>query len=202
MAVSFTPTTVASPSGVQGSYPLTMEAGLEGGLADLQAYVSRSYFNQTGAAIAFGAPVQLDPTGGRDPLAARMAITVTNVLGITTHSNTFEGAQGSVYTRTPSPILADGRMGYPDKQALNVVSKGVLWVYSCEAVAIGDAVRFFAVTHDPTLAGAHVGRWGKTAVANKSVAVSGGARWLSKTSAAGLALLEIDLPGATFTLDT
>jgi hypothetical protein len=179
-----------------------MEAGLEGGLADLQAYVSRSYFNQTGAAIAFGAPVQLDPTGGRDPLAARMAINVNTILGITTHANTFEGAQGSVYTRTPSPILADGRMGYPDQQTLNVVSKGVLWVYSCEAVAIGDAVRYFAVTHNATLAGAHVGRWGKSAVTAKTVAVSaGGARWLSKTTAAGLALLEIDLPGATFTLD-
>ena len=31
--------------------------------------------------------------------------------------------------------------------------------------------------------------------------MTGGVRWLSETSAAGLVLLEIDLPGITFTAD-
>jgi hypothetical protein len=63
-------------------------------------------------------------------------------------------------------------------------------------------VRFFGVDHSGTLAGSYVGRFGKTAVASKTFALTGGARWLSETSAAGLVLLEIDLPGITFTADT
>ena len=62
MAVTFTPTTVTNPSGAQGSYPLELTAGHEGMIADLQAYVSRSYYNQSGAAIPFGSLVATDNT--------------------------------------------------------------------------------------------------------------------------------------------
>jgi hypothetical protein len=93
-------------------------------------------------------------------------------------------------------------VGYPNGQTMNVVSKGVVWVYSTAAIALGDAVRFFGVDHSSTVTGAYVGRFTKTAVANKTFAMTGGARWLSETSGAGLVLLEIDIPGITFTADT
>jgi hypothetical protein len=204
MAVSFTPTTVTSPAGAQGTYPQRLVSGHEGMLADLQAYVSRSYRNQSGGALPFGALLSIDndPTSN-DPLAVQLAGAATNIVGLAVSSLTFEGVSGgSAYVPNPTPFAADGRVGYPDKETVNVVSKGVIWVYTTEAVALGDAVRFWASDHSGTVAGAFKGRLAKTAVANKTVAITVGARWLSETSGAGLALLEIDIPGATYTADT
>ena len=203
MAVTFTATTVANPTGAQGSYPLTQVKGHEGMLADLQAYVCRSYRNQTGAAIPYGVLVATDNTPtSNDALAVEIATGVTNIQGMAISSMVLEGAKsGMVYTPVPTPVYSDGRVGYPDKETINVVSKGVIWVYSVEAIALGDAVRFYKADHSGTTAGAFLGRFGKTAVATKTIAVTG-ARWLSETSAAGLALLEIDIPGMTYSADS
>lgn len=206
MAVSFTPTTVNNPTGAQGSYPLELTVGHEGMIADLQAYVSRSYYNQSGAAIPFGSLVATDNSpSSNDPFAVLLATSGTGVVGMAVESLTFEGVAGSsAYTPNPTNIIGDGsaRVGYPDTQTVNVLSKGVVWVYTTAAIALGDDVRFFGVDHSGTVDGAYVGRFTKTAVANKTFALTGGARWLSETSAAGLALLEIDIPGITFTADT
>ena len=203
MAVSFTATTVSNPTGAQGSYPLREVAGHEGMLADLQAYVCRSYRNQSGAAIPYGVLVATDNTPtSNDPLAVEIATGVTLIQGITVSSQVLEGASlGSSYTPVPTPVYSDGRYGYPDKETVNVVSKGVVWVYSVDAIAIGDAVRFYKADYTGTTAGAFLGRFGKTAVATKTIAVSG-ARWVSETAAGGLALLEIDIPGMTYSADT
>jgi hypothetical protein len=206
MAVTFTPTTVTNPSGAQGSYPLELTVGHEGMLADLQAYVSRSYYNQSGAAIPFGSLVATDnsPTSN-DPFAVALATSGTGVVGMAIDGLTFEGVSGSSsYTPNPTNIIGDGsaRVGYPDTQTVNVLSKGVVWVYATEAIALGDAVRFYGVDHSGTVSGAYVGRFATTAVAAKTFALTGGARWLSETSGAGLVLLELDLPGVTFTADT
>lgn len=203
MAVSFTATTVSNPTGAQGSYPLREVAGHEGMLADLQAYVCRSYRNQSGAAIPYGVLVSTDnsPTSN-DALAVEIASGVTLIQGITVSSQVLEGASlGSSYTPVPTPVYSDGRYGYPDKETVNVVSKGVVWVYSVDAIAIGDAVRFYKADYTGTTAGAFLGRFGKTAVATKTIAVTG-ARWVSETTAGGLALLEIDIPGMTYSADT
>jgi hypothetical protein len=201
MPVAFTPTTVANPTGVQGSYPLSMAPGREGSLADLQAYVSRSYVNQGAAAIPFGAFAMIDTTAGRDPLAVMPAAgnnTFARIVGIAVDSNTYEGNQGGIYTRTPSPLAADGRMGYPQSQMVNVLSKGVIWVFACEAVTLASPVHFFHTDRSGTIPGAFVGRFHASAAAGFTATVAG-ARWLSRTTAAGLALLEIDMPGLTFT---
>jgi len=202
MAVTFTATTVANPSGVQGSYPQAQVKGHEGMIADLQAYVSRSFRNQSGAAIPYGALVMTDnaPTSN-DALAVELATGTTLIQGIAVSSLTTEGATlGSSYTPVPTPYYSDGRMGYPDKETVNVVSKGVVWVYSVDAIAIGDAVRFYKADNSGTTAGAFLGRFGKTAAATKTVLVAG-ARWVSETTAAGLVLLELDIPGQTYTAD-
>jgi hypothetical protein len=203
MAVTFTATTVTSPTGAQGSYPLREVAGHEGMLADLQAYVCRSYRNQSGAAIPFGVLVQTDnsPTSN-DALAVKIAEDVNLIQGMAVSSMTLEGVSGSSsYTPNPTPAYSDGRIGYPNTETVNVVSKGVVWVYSATAIALGDAVRFYNADHSGTVAGAFLGRFTKTAVANKTVAITG-ARWLSETTAAGLVLLEIDIPGMTYSADT
>lgn len=206
MAVTFTPTTVTNPSGVQGSYPLELIPGHEGLIADLQAYVSRSYYNQSGAAIPFGSLVATDNTPStNDPFAVALATSGTGVVGLAVDGLSFEGVSGSsAYTPNPTNIIADGssRVGYPNTQTVNVLSKGVVWVYTTAAIALGDAVRFFGVDHSGTVTDAYVGRFTKTAVANKTFALTGGARWLSETTGAGLVLLEIDIPGVTFTADT
>ncbi len=203
MAVTFTATTVANPSGAQGSYPLVQVKGHEGMIADLQAYVSRSYRNQTGAAIPFGVLVATDNTPtSNDAFAVEIATGVTGIQGLAISTMTLEGVSGSSsYTPVPTPAYSDGRIGYPDKETLNVVSKGVVWVYSTAAIALGDAVRFFKADHSGTVTGAYLGRFTKTAVATKTVEITAGARWLSETSAAGLVLLEIDLPSMTFSAD-
>ncbi len=173
MAVSFTPTVVSNPSGAQGSYPLELTVGHEGMIADLQAYVSRSYYNQSGAAIPFGSLVATDndPTSN-DPFAVALATSGTGVVGLAVDGLTFEGVSGSsAYTPNPTNIIGDGslRVGYPNGQTLNVVSKGVIWVYATEAIALGDEVRFFGVDHSGTVDGAYVGRFTKTAVADKTL---------------------------------
>ena len=203
MAVTFTATTVANPAGAQGSYPLREVAGHEGMIADLQAYVSRSFRNQTGAAIPYGVLVATDNTPtSNDALAVEIATGTTLIQGIAVSSQVLEGASlGSAYTPVPTPVYSDGRYGYPDKETVNVVSKGVIWVYSVDAIAIGDAVRFYKADYTGTTAGAFLGRFGKTAVATKTIAVTG-ARWVSETAAGGLALLEIDIPGMTYSADT
>ncbi len=203
MAVTFTATTVANPAGAQGSYPLREVAGHEGMLADLQAYVCRSYRNQSGAALPYGVLVATDNTPtSNDALAVEIATGTTLIQGITVSSQVLEGVSGgSAYTPTPTPVYSDGRLGYPDKETINVVSKGVIWVYSTAAIALGDAVRFFKADHSGTVAGAFLGRFTKTAVATKTVEITAGARWLSETSAAGLVLLEIDIPGMTYSAD-
>lgn len=204
MAVSFTPTTVTNPAGVQGSYPLELTVGQEGQIADMQAYVTRSYRNQSGAALPFGVLVATDndPTSN-DPLAVQIATGATGIVGLTVSSLTFEGASlGSTYTPNPTPVYSDGRYGYPDKQTVSVLSKGVVWVYTTEAVALGDAVRFWDTANAPTVAGAFLGRFCKTASTTKTTAITAGARWLSETTGAGLVLLELDLPAATFAADS
>lgn len=206
MAVTFTATTVANAVGVQGDYPQELTSGHEGMLADLQAYVSRSYRNQSGAAIPFGRLVQSDTTPGtNDAYAVELAASATaNIAGIAIDSLTFEASSGSTYTGTPTAIRSDAagteHVGYPDKQTLNVLSKGVIWVYTVEAVALGSDVRAFITDQSAGTAGADQGRFGATASAGNTVLI-GGARWLSETTGAGLALLELDIPASTFTAD-
>ena len=208
MAVTFTNTIVTNPEGVQGDYPLELVKGHEGMLADLQAYVSRSYYNQTGAAIPFGRLLQIDNTPTtNDVYACELAAGATNIIGISIDCFTFEAAEArnSSYTGNPTWIRTDAEgeehVGYPNEQVLNVMSKGVIWVHTVEAIALGDDVRAFISDESGTTSGADQGRFGKTAAAGKTVLI-GGARWLSETSEAGLALLELDIPASTFTADS
>jgi len=203
MAITYTTTTVANPSGAQGSYPLELTNGHEGLIADLQAYVSRSYTNETSAVIPYGHAVIIDGAatsglGAKLPAGA----SATDVLGIAVDSNVFENVSGT-YTPVPTNKTTDGRIGYPDKQMVNVLSKGVIWVYTADAVALGDAVRLFHTdSASASSNGGYKGRFGKTAEAGYTFEITAGARWLSAASAGNIALLEIDIPTLTVSADT
>lgn len=199
MSVSFSQTTVSNPNGVQGVYPLIQTIGSEGAIADMQAYVTRSYRNQSAAVIPFGVFVTTDNSAAtNDVFAATTATGPAGILGLATEVKNFE--VGGTYST--GAVTADSRIGYPIGQTLSVLSKGVVWVYAYEAVVLGDAVRFLKVANTGSNAAALLGRFGKTSVANKTVAITTGARWLSETTGAGLALLELDIPSAAFSADT
>ena len=204
MAVTFTDTNVSNPAGAQGAYPLALTNGHEGLIADLQAYVSRSYTNESSAVIPYGHAVIIDGSatsglGAKLPAGA----SATDILGIAVDSNVFENAAQSTYTQTPTNKTADGRVGYPDKQMVNVLSKGVIFVYTTDAVALGDAVRVYHTdSASASSNGGYKGRFAKDAEAGKSFLITAGARWLSAASAESIALLEIDIPTLTVTADT
>lgn len=207
MAVSFTPTTVNNPTGAQGSYPLREAPGHEGMIADLQPYTCRSYRNQSGGPIPFGALVQTDNTpSSNDTFAIELAtgsnLALIQGVAVSSLVHEFVGPQsGASYIPNPTPYAADGRIGYADGQTVNVVSDGVVWVWATEAISLGDAVRFWKVDNSGTVPGAFQGRWAKTAAVGKTIEIDSGARWLSETTGAGLVLLEINLPVMTFTAD-
>ena len=118
-------------------------------------------------------------------------------------SNVFENAAQSTYTSTPTYKTSDGRVGYPDKQMVNVLSKGVIYVYTTDAVALGDAVRVYHTDSASASSNyGYKGRFAKDAEAGKTFLVTAGARWLSAASAGAIALLEIDIPTLTVTADT
>lgn len=195
MPVAFTPTTVVNPVGVQGNYPQNLPFGSEGALADLQAYVSRSFRNQSGAVIPFGCLVSTDNTPTtNDPFAIDITTSglISLAVGIASDVNVFETAGGGIYNTGSTDT--DGRQGYPNLQTVSVVSKGVIWVYSSHAIALGDPVRYYGVSNHPTVSGSFLGRWGKTAVTGRTHLVTSGMRWVTEVAGPGLAQLEIDMP--------
>jgi hypothetical protein len=176
-------------------------------LGNLNSYDTFTGLNQTSAALPFGALVQVDTTGGRDDNAVTLSTGVTGNFGILIDSFTFEGvATGNAsYLSTGIPgtnLAADGRPGYPNRKSVNILRRGQIWVYTTEAVSLTDAVRFWDTDHSGTVAGAFLGRFCKTASGTRTTLFSNGARWLTKTSGAGLALLEVEMAAATFTADT
>lgn len=207
MAIDFTEAIVSNPEGVQGSYPLNLAIGHEGMLADLQAYVSRSFSNESGAVIPFGHLVSFD-AAATTGLGVKVVAGATDltVMGIAIDSFVFEGSTQSSYKANATPpgvtLTDDGRLGYADKQMVNVCSKGVVLVKVVDAVAIGDPVRYLH-TDLGTAAddGGYAGRFLTAAVAGSSAEITAGARWLSAAGAGELALLEIDIPTIAITAD-
>ena len=189
MAVTFT-TSAGSAGGVQSSYALELTAALEGQFADIADNSVSTFVNETGAVVAYGNLVVVNASGSVGNSAKTIAAANNTVAGINALTYVDETATDT-----------NSRPGVKDDQVMNVLSKGVVAVYCAEAVDLTSAVRVFHTDHNATLSGARPGRFGKTAVQNKT-AVLAGARWVSKTSAAGIALLEINGPDLSLTADT
>jgi hypothetical protein len=209
MAISFTTAASATPnSGVQLSYPLKLTLGHEGGLADSSSYTSGSYQNTYGSPLAFGVLVAIfagDTTGDQYAIGPVLSATDT-IVGLNIDANVYEGATGAAYQARdgyyPNPaILADGRLGTPNLQTANVLSKGSALVYTTDVTTkMGDPVRFYINDVSASVPGAFLGRFCISPVAGKTVLIQSGARWRSAADN-NIAVLELNFPTATYIAD-
>jgi len=188
MAVTFTPTPGAA-GGVQSSYALELTAALEGQFADIADNSVSTFVNETGAVEAFGGLAVVNTAGTVGNSAKTIATTTDTVVGVNALTYVDETA-----------LDANTRPGVKDEQVMNILSKGVVAVYCVEAVDLTDAVRVYHDADTGVTSGSFAGRFAATAAANKTAVLSG-ARWVSKTSAAGIALLELNGPDFTLTAD-
>jgi hypothetical protein len=186
MAVTFSSTPGAA-GGVQSSYELELTAALEGQFADIADNNVATFVNETGAGIAFGDLLVVNTGGSVGNSAKTIAATGDTVVGVNALTYIEEKA-----------VDANSRPAASDKQALNVVNQGVVAVYVTGAVDLTSPVRVLYATHTGTTAGAHPGRFSHVFVSGKTRRLSS-ARWVSKTTGAGIALLELN--GPSFTLD-
>jgi len=189
MAVTFS-TSAGSAGGVQSTYALELTAALEGQFADIADNNVSSFVNETGAVLAYGNLVVVNTAGTVGNSAKTIAAASDTAVGVNALTYVDETATDS-----------NSRSGVKDDQAVNVLSKGVVAVYCVEAVNLTDAVRVYHTADTGVTSGSFAGRFAATAAANKTAVLSG-ARWVSKTSAAGIALLELNGPDFTLTADT
>lgn len=89
-----------------------------------------------------------------------------------------------------------GSTGLKPKATFGVLRKGVIWVAVEDAVDPGDAVRVRKVAG----VGEQLGAF-RAAADSTDCSVLTGAAWLTSTSGAGFAQLEVDMTAATLTSD-
>jgi hypothetical protein len=191
MAQTFTPTPVTSGEGAQFDYPLQLDRGLVGQIADISMSRVITGANETGNLLAFGVPVVAN-SGGLLANSCQLATGAGAILGITARSAVHEKVG------IPAPgAAASYSEGIPNLKAVNILTQGTLYLEVMEAVAPGDALRFHK-------SGTHAGKWGKTASNGNTLALAAGGWVIRKAGAAGLLLaLEVNTPAQlTFTADT
>lgn len=160
---------------------------IAGQLADLQFCYKRSYKNTTGAVLKPGVLVAL---GAADDRLKQMTTAVTDkVLGIVLleagQTNQGNGQVSSIpFGTTPDT----DSYGYADKTVVPVLRKGCV-VVAVEAAVAACTDAWVRVTADAN----PVGGFRSDADAGEAVRLSG-ARFLTSTSGAGFAVLEIDNP--------
>jgi hypothetical protein len=201
MAVTFTPTTVTNPVGVQSSYPFVTPPGHEGMLVSIEEAIIRSYVNQESTPIPFGAMVQIDNSPTTNEFnAVQLAVDATLIQGIVVDTLAMEGAVGA-YTGTLTNVAADGRLGIPSGRGVQVLRRGVIWVYTTQSVAMGDPVRYWDTDFSGTTAGAFVGRFCTSQSTTRTCLAGPGFAWASERTGAGLVQLEVNLPNSAGSAD-
>ena len=189
MAVTFS-TSAGAAGGVQSSYELELTAALEGQFADIADNNVATFVNETGAAIAYGNLLVVNTAGTVGNSAKTVAATGDTVVGV------------NALTYVDEKVLdANSRPGVADEQAVNAINKGVVAVYVTGAVDLTSPVLVYYATHTGTTAGAHPGRFSHAYVSGKTRRLTG-ARWVSKTTGAGVALLELNGPDFTLAADS
>jgi len=158
------------------AYSLAQAPGIPGAIASgIDSCSIRSKTNTSGGVLAFGRAV-VQGTGDQD--VTLPASNRTSLVGIAVRSYIYEDKE-----------TADGADGYGDKREIDVLIQGDIWVETEVAVTPGDAV-FFRVTAGTA---SIVGKFLKTADTDRAIAIPQ-ARWLSSTTGAGIAKLQINLP--------
>lgn len=182
MAITFNTTAGTLTTGIQTAYPIEHGKAFEGMLSDTSLTDTITLANVGPGAAFFGHLIVASGAG-----CALVSGAAQVPLGIATSSKTFEDGPAKE---------ADGRVGYPVQYVVNILRRGRIWVYTHEAVSVGDVVRVF----HSAAPGKTVGRFGKTATAGKTAVLSN-AEFLSSTTGAGLAIVEINGANLTLTAD-
>jgi len=193
MAQTFTPTAVTSGEGVQYNYPMQMDLGLPGQIADLAIARVITGNNETTLPIEYGIPVVANSSGVLNN-SCKPATGAGAALGIVARSAVHEKLIFPAIGEGPNAI--DAADGVPPLKEVNLLTQGTIYLLVMEAVAPGDTLRYHK-------SGANAGRWGKTASAGNTLALVAGNWAIRKGAAAGQVLaLELNAPAAlTFTAD-
>ena len=184
MALIITPSASSIDDGAQISYPMTADIGIAGQIATTGDSSILSGNNETAGRLAYGIPLGIN-SSGLAPNSVQMRTTAGAVIGINARSNVFE--------RGPAPGYEDG---VPPNSAVNILTRGLIYLPVWEQVAVTDALRFFKT-------GPNLGFWGKTASAGNSLLFPAGNWAIRKGAAAGqVIMVEFNFPaGATVTAD-
>lgn len=187
MAQTFTNNPGTVDAGVGRDYPMQMAIGRVGELADISGSLIISGNNETTNRIPFGVPLVRN-TSGVLPNSAQVASAAGALMGLSVLTDTNELA----HHQAAVPYLG----GVPSGKAINILKEGAIYIEVWEAIAPGNALRYFK-------SGTNAGKWGKTASAGNSLNLSAGAWEIEKGAAAGgLAVLRINTPAAlVFTAD-
>jgi hypothetical protein len=188
MAQTFTNNPGTGPqAGVGRDYPMQMATGRIGELADISGSLIISGNNETTGRIPFGVPLVRN-TSGLLPNSAQVASAAGAILGISVLTDVHEVA----HHQAAVPY----QEGVPPNMAINILKQGAIYLDLWEAVAPGNALRYFK-------SGTNAGRWGKTASAGNSLSLAAGNWEIERGAAAGgLLILRVNAPGAlTFTAD-
>ena len=186
MAVTFTTSGTAAAGGVQQTYALEHTALLEGQLSDIRNNTVVTRINETAVVLPFGNGLVYDSTG-TDGLGAKT---------ISATGDTFLGVNVLTYV-DETALDGDSRPGVKVDQALNVVSEGAVAVYVTGAVTPASPVR---VLYSASGTG-KAGQFSHAFASGKTVRLSN-ARFLSSTTGAGIAVLELNGPSFTLSADS
>lgn len=186
MAVSFSASGTPSAGGVQQSYALTHTALLEGQLSDIRDNTIGTYINETAVVQPFG-DVQVYNTGGT---VANSSKTIAGA------SDTVVGINVLTYV-DETALNGDSRPGVKVDQVMNVANEGAVAVYVTGAVTPASPVR---VLYSASGTG-KAGQFSHAFASGKTVRLSN-ARFLSSTTGAGLAILELNGPSFTLSADS
>ena len=186
MAVSFSASGTASAGGVQQSYALTHAALLEGQLSDIRDNTIGTYINETAVVQPFG-DLQVYNTGGTVANSSKT---------ITATGDTVVGINVLTYV-DETALNGDLRPGVKVDQVMNVANEGAVAVYVTGTVTPASPVR---VLYSASGTG-KAGQFSHAFASGKTVRLSN-ARFLTSTSGAGLAILELNGPSFTLSADS
>lgn len=180
MAVSFNSNAGVPGRSVQSAYEINIDALRIGQVATLQDTQFTTGINETGGVIPWGFAVVADSSGTDDKAVKIISGSGDKFLGIAGISNTFVPEQD-----------ANGLYGYPSVENVNVLYRGAIAVSVNAAVAYGGDVYVRHTTSGNSRAGTFeaTSGTGRSKVAN--------ARYLSDTTGAGLAVVELNGPSLT-----
>lgn len=185
MAVTFSGATGAA-GGVQQTYALTHAALLEGQLSDIRDNTIGTFINETAVVQPFGDLMVYNLAGSVANSATTISGATGTVLGVNVLTYVDETAKNG-----------DSRPGVKVDQVMNVANEGAVAVYVTGAVNPSSIVR---VLYSASGTG-KAGQFSHAFASGKTVRLSN-ARYLSSTSGAGLAILELNGPSFTLSADS